>query len=940
MTIGGSNLQLNPIVETLKTAQICDLTATSCIDLTATTIDLVATSVLVNGAPINMPVGACNTGLTEGGLVTQASPTTIDITAGSGTIFYNGTFTSVIWGAFLGVAIIPAASNIVYIDDTNSVVILTTPSTTDTRRQMIILAGIGILSGVISTIVNLPMPLENLTQNVSDLAVALGIFNLSGNVYTPNGTNLSIDKSAGSIFQIGSNFQTDVHDPNTSDQVPLVAPTINLFLQNGFSSLSTFIDSANYDVGGVVTTITGATNQWQIQHIFMTVTNTIIVQYGQNLYTSMSQAVDNINTEIFNSIASRGILQRAFLILKKDTTDLSSSDNAFITASKFGADGISSGSSSTTTLQVAYLNSLIPQITTTAGTFQIRNGAGLDNAVVLAVQDIAGVSNFKITGSGICTGTRFQAVSDNPELRIKDDVNAGIADAIGTIIFQTSGNTTTARILTDGTGAFIVGTDNAAMGDFKLQSTGTTADMTIDCATGRSFRPENDNALDLGTTLKQWKDAYIAGNLTCGQITTKTNEVSIGLDAGGATNTICIGGGAGQTNLEDNCVCIGGSAGNANVRSSGTVIGANACVLGTGAHCTAVGADTICGGNFSTAIGQNASTGTFVNSIALGYNTTCSSNNQFRVMSQSGIQEFIVGSNEVCDLGTATNRFLNLHLKGDANIAGDIQLSGSIFFDGIPLYKDPGILNPEWWFNGTTLTDGASVTSWPNSGSLGDATVKQGTGGAGGGSVSTSYDSVIFANVMKLNPSNATEFCLEITSTLANQASYAMFYVFKRLSGISNDDIFFAKSAAYPGAPSDTVQWLYTGGNHKMDVTGAANQKTSTVNLAQDTWNVIGIYQEDLTKAKLYTNRTTEDFAFPLTTLAKDFTAFNLGGHFNGSVYGNWLVAEIAEIIIYAHPITPVEAQSVVDSLTTKYKTPLNAPVPALFNNLGSWDVI
>ena len=53
-------------------------------------------------------------------------------------------------------------------------------------------------------------------------------------MFSANGANLQINKSAGSIFKRGVNFENDPKDPNTITTIALTAPTnIRYRLQNG-----------------------------------------------------------------------------------------------------------------------------------------------------------------------------------------------------------------------------------------------------------------------------------------------------------------------------------------------------------------------------------------------------------------------------------------------------------------------------------------------------------------------------------------------------------------------------------------------------------------------------------------------------------------------------------------------------------------------------------
>ena len=236
-----------------------------------------------DGVPVLTSTGSTtSTGLISGGLITQTGPTSVSVTAGTGVINYNGTITQV---AFAGGA--PAGLvNPVYfisIDDTGALIINSISPSPEIRRQRIFLGVVALAGGVIVDVLNLPMPLYNMGQQMYDAFVSLGIFNVSGNIFTGNvGGNLSLDKSSGVQFEIGANTQVSQNDPHNVVQVGLVVPSFQYFTQVGVvGSPVTAIDPNSYDVGGVVTAIGGGPNQWTLQRVYMTTNNVLLVEFAR-----------------------------------------------------------------------------------------------------------------------------------------------------------------------------------------------------------------------------------------------------------------------------------------------------------------------------------------------------------------------------------------------------------------------------------------------------------------------------------------------------------------------------------------------------------------------------------------------------------------------------------------------------------------------------------
>lgn len=223
---------------------------------------------------------------------------------------------------------------------------------------------------------------------------------------SPNGANLQVNKSAGSIFKRGSNFSTDILNPHTKTTGALVAPTnIRYRTQNGTESLDTnSIDPNNYDVGGTVTTIPGTTN-WTIQRISLFPSNLIRIQYGQAYYTSLTNAQQAIETETFvteQNIAENGLLI-GLLIVRDGATDLSLITRAqFRNVNRFGDLQGTAGATGTTTLQQAYNNSITPEIVTDAtnGALSVKRGSAADTDNVFDVLNGAGTVMFSVNGDG------------------------------------------------------------------------------------------------------------------------------------------------------------------------------------------------------------------------------------------------------------------------------------------------------------------------------------------------------------------------------------------------------------------------------------------------------------------------------------------------------------------------------------------------------------
>lgn len=174
------------------------------------------------------------------------------------------------------------------------------------QRSHIVLGVIFQTGGSIVAIDSLPVLLRQPLNQLADLMDALGPFNLSGNSITPNGVNLQINQSAGSVFARAFNHVAPTGGPESND--PHVAPTLAQTPAQWFyatrSSVNpvptTLVDPTRYDNGGVLAIVGGGANASTVQRVWIypsgVVTNQLQLQYGQNTYSSLSDAVAAIGT--------------------------------------------------------------------------------------------------------------------------------------------------------------------------------------------------------------------------------------------------------------------------------------------------------------------------------------------------------------------------------------------------------------------------------------------------------------------------------------------------------------------------------------------------------------------------------------------------------------------------------------------------------------------
>lgn len=277
----------------------------------------------------------------------------------------------------------------------------------------------------INAINNQPVVAIDVNGQLSDLVESIGFFNIFGNIFTANGANLNINKSAGHVFKQGSNFLNNQKDPHTLSLLSLIAPSnIRYRTQTGIESADTaLVDPNSYDLNGVVTAV--GTNKWTVQRIYVFQSNLVRIQYGQDIHVNKAEAIQSITTSPFvveQNILENGLF-RGLLVVKEGTIDLSNPLNTlFIEASKFGSvAGL--GSLSTTSLQNAYDNSIQPEISTNSilGAVTVKRGSASDTDNVLEVQNGVGTTTFEITGEGNITANSFIKSGGLPTEFLKAD---------------------------------------------------------------------------------------------------------------------------------------------------------------------------------------------------------------------------------------------------------------------------------------------------------------------------------------------------------------------------------------------------------------------------------------------------------------------------------------------------------------------------------------
>ena len=407
-----------------------------------------------------------STGLYFGGIITKVDSTHFSISATRGWVIdsvqngekpiyaeVNFPSTSSITDTYVSAI----GTTYILLTSANTVLQQNSYPTPDQRRNNIFLGWtVHSVPNIIASVVNSPDIMINEMSQTRDMFTAIRYVNQGIYPYA-NDTNMFINVNTGSLYGLGINWQNNKYSPSKLVYAGATLAQFQYRLQNdtAYSNVSA-IDPTNYDVGGVLTAVPGLANTSTNQRIYFAPSGQIRIQPGQQTYSSLANAIAGAINE--NFVTAPTIATNLQLIgvlsVRKGATNLSSSTDAkFIPVSKFGELTGATGGVATTTLQQAYDNSTLPQITiVSASPFQLK---GYDNqSTVLSILNSAGtpVSNLNADGSLNASGGSF--TSEISATSIKMSSSLGFTSAVGSyaVIFvnTVSGNDNLGLILNGG----------------------------------------------------------------------------------------------------------------------------------------------------------------------------------------------------------------------------------------------------------------------------------------------------------------------------------------------------------------------------------------------------------------------------------------------------------------------------------------------------------
>jgi hypothetical protein len=380
----------------------------------------------------------------------KVDATHVGIGPGTGHIVdTNGDHIDVTWvgNANLLDAYVGSTSNTFFMIDNTGAIVQQGTYPTPTQLRSYIYLGYSVHApvGTISVVTADPNVAINEMSQVRDLLGALGLINRGVQV-GPNGANITVNTSAGYLYNLGLGFATSTTD---TSRVPISAQSPATFqyrTQTGASTGNlTNLEVGFYDNAGTRTSISGT--RFSTQRVYVSPAGIIRFGYGQVIYNTMTSAVSGLATEVYTPYApfTTNFALIGLITVKSSATSLLDSAQAvFHPVSIFG-ESISAGAGvSVVTLQQAYDNGSEPEIltSTTRGALNIQRGSAADTDTVLQIQNGAGANVASITGAGVITGSNLSGTNTGDQTNITGNAATVTTNANLTGVVTSVGNAT------------------------------------------------------------------------------------------------------------------------------------------------------------------------------------------------------------------------------------------------------------------------------------------------------------------------------------------------------------------------------------------------------------------------------------------------------------------------------------------------------------------
>ena len=310
--------------------------------------------------------GNLYTGLLYGGLLTSGSSTTFNISAGEGIVVDlnalttrepHPTMTRVTWNAFTNQSLPYRTTHIqtfIGIDRTGAIVQQTDPFTYDQFNDTISLGTI--IHQNLSTInakISYPNVAYGYKQRTYDFVKSFGPLKLAGLNIIKSGS-LGLTVSSGEAFADGRNYEVDPNHPSHINDSGTTVSKIFRYYQSG----SSYVQDTNGGIGysGINPTLYNLDGSgslisvgggYSVQRVFWypnSATKGIVVYYGNTLYSTIREALDNYQIENFRETPNTQ-QNAVFLgsIIIKGNTNFTANNHQIVPSGLFRSIGGSGG---------------------------------------------------------------------------------------------------------------------------------------------------------------------------------------------------------------------------------------------------------------------------------------------------------------------------------------------------------------------------------------------------------------------------------------------------------------------------------------------------------------------------------------------------------------------------------------------------------------------
>ena len=228
----------------------------------------------------------------------------------------------------------------IYVDSAGTVNQQTSPFTDAQQAHNIIIGSVIHTSGTIDFVKTFPITAYGAIPQLQEFSRIFGPLKKSGHAVTANGSNLKLNRAAGVSWAFGRNYATDPNNPSLISDAAKTDAVIHRYYANSSTGHVldsndgagyTAIDPTKYDdSSGTLATV--ASNKFTVQRLyyFPNEINTIVVYYGKEQYTTMSEAEQEYQLESFTeaSNTSEQAIYLGAVIVKQNTTNLSTASEA------------------------------------------------------------------------------------------------------------------------------------------------------------------------------------------------------------------------------------------------------------------------------------------------------------------------------------------------------------------------------------------------------------------------------------------------------------------------------------------------------------------------------------------------------------------------------------------------------------------------------------